>query len=847
MLRVIIVQTVLSLLLTAGGSQADDGRSSAAAFTPDPAAEQRFGRAYRFPQAGWIVLHIEGAPYERGYQHGRLLAPEIADYVKSIATLRSPKAPAEAWRDLRMIVGALFLRRYEPEYLEEMKGIADGATSAGAKFEGRSLDLVDIVAVNSNIEVEFLDNALDATATGLEGKRFPAPAAVQPRKAPQPHCSAFAAVGPATADGKIVFGHITMFNLYYVRHFNVWLDVQPSNGHRVLMQTYPGGIMSGMDYYFNDAGLLVAETTIAQTKFDETGLALASRIRKVLQYARGINDAVQILRSGNNGLYTNEWLLADTRTNEIAMLELGTHQSQLWRSSKNEWIGGTPGFYWGCNNAKSLAVRQETHASLTDKPANLVFRPSDRDETWQRLLNKHQGKIGVAFGFEAFTTPPLAAFSSCDAKFTTTALARELKTWAVFGPPLGRTWDPTDEQRTRNPDIRPLVNNDWALLSPELPATNSRSLACDLVPKAESGESKPDLPDVLPAAWRGSILPASDADIWLAVGFADYEKIVALEQALRQAAQGKDLGTEAHERLELAAFAPRSRYFAAAQRRGGDVPLAATRAELAHNEWYDLAANKGVLFLEQLREKLGPQAFEQKMDSFGRQNAGKAVATAAFRQQMESGQSASLDRLFSTWLQQKDPAGLLEGSYWSIDSFEAEPARALIIYGTRKERPAQQEAAERLQRKIARRWSNIAVPIKADTDVSDADLRSHHLLLIGRPDSNAVAARFARSLPVAFGPCSFTVRGKLYAHPASAILAAGNHPLTPRYSLVICAGLSADATWRCAQQYMDRGGAPAPALLLASFEKPRFLVLQPPRPAPPLQQASANSRQPPGG
>ena len=33
----------------------------------------------------WIVLHVEGGPYERGYQHGRLLAPEIAAHVRCFA------------------------------------------------------------------------------------------------------------------------------------------------------------------------------------------------------------------------------------------------------------------------------------------------------------------------------------------------------------------------------------------------------------------------------------------------------------------------------------------------------------------------------------------------------------------------------------------------------------------------------------------------------------------------------------------------------------------------------------------------------------------------------------------
>src|SRR5579871_572369 len=51
-------------------------------FKPDPLSVKRSGAGYRYPQAGWIVLHIEGEPYERGYQHGQLLAPEIAGYLK---------------------------------------------------------------------------------------------------------------------------------------------------------------------------------------------------------------------------------------------------------------------------------------------------------------------------------------------------------------------------------------------------------------------------------------------------------------------------------------------------------------------------------------------------------------------------------------------------------------------------------------------------------------------------------------------------------------------------------------------------------------------------------------------
>src|SRR5436190_7540140 len=117
-------------------------------FRPDPKSVRWYGPAYRYPQAGWIVLHIEGAPYERGYQHGRLLAPEIAGYLRCFAALQSPKAPNEGWKNTRSLVNALFVRRFDPELLEEMKGIADGATAAGAKFDNRPIDLVDIIGIN---------------------------------------------------------------------------------------------------------------------------------------------------------------------------------------------------------------------------------------------------------------------------------------------------------------------------------------------------------------------------------------------------------------------------------------------------------------------------------------------------------------------------------------------------------------------------------------------------------------------------------------------------------------------------------------------------------------------------
>ncbi len=137
------------------------------------------------------------------------------------------------------------------------------------------------------------------------------------------------------------------------------LDIKPASGHRMLIQSYPGGIESGTDWYQNDAGMVLTETTIDQTPFNARGTPVAFRARMAIQYGSNIDDVARILSTQNNGLYTNEWIMGDAKTNEIAIFDLGTNHTKLWRSSKNEWFGGTPGFYWGDNNAKDLNVRLE--------------------------------------------------------------------------------------------------------------------------------------------------------------------------------------------------------------------------------------------------------------------------------------------------------------------------------------------------------------------------------------------------------------------------------------------------------------------------------------------------------
>ncbi|MFM8220419.1 MAG: hypothetical protein ACKOJF_16010, partial [Planctomycetaceae bacterium] len=735
------------------------------------------------------------------------------------------------------------------------------------------------------------------SAQGLERERFEPRGHSLPKPRHQDHCSAFAAIAPAAPPGELVLGHITMSNIAEVPHFNIWLDIQPVQGERLVFQTCPGGIQSGLDYYLNGAGLVIAETTIQQTRFEPTGQALASRIRHAVQYARSIDQAVDLLSERGNGLYTNQWLLADIHSGEIALFELGTSTTHLWRSSRNEWIGDTAGFYWGCNTSRSPRVLRETTPDLAGRPANLVIHPGQRDRAWFDLYQRRRGFLDEAFGFEAFTRPPLAAFSSCDAKFTTRELARRLQSWGLFGPPIGPTWVPAPHELEEYPHAKPLVPNDWTLLdvtpppaapglapeqapAPHPPATVPRDqdnpnrppakpdrggpgdigpgdIAADEGGADEGGvnDGGPDkaTPAVRPAAsgvhtvdakpfvdpddkveptiawdarhpplWRGTLLAATPADLWLASAFADYQQIVALEDAQERAARELDQPRSRADR-ELAALAlaePLARWRHAQRRLGEDVPLHRLQPHVAHTEWYDIASGKGVWILHRLRERVGLERLAPVLDRFGSLHAGTEVTTTQFLEHLREHLDAEVaEAVREDWHSVVPQPPLTEG--WHLFSFEAEIERGLIVHGTRRDRVALRETALRLQREIARRFTNHSIPVLADTELTPEQLRSHHLLLVGRPATLAVDPRLFSTLPAQFTAGSFQLGTERYVQPGAAVACAGGNPLAPRYSVVLFAGLSADATWRLVEFVDADADPPAPIVLLPARGQPQ--------------------------
>src|SRR5581483_2869463 len=79
--------------------------------------------SFRKPaQNGWTYVHLEGKPYEIGFQHGYLLADEILDAEKVVA-LEQTHHSKRNWDFFRNAARDTMWPHIEQEYREELQGV----------------------------------------------------------------------------------------------------------------------------------------------------------------------------------------------------------------------------------------------------------------------------------------------------------------------------------------------------------------------------------------------------------------------------------------------------------------------------------------------------------------------------------------------------------------------------------------------------------------------------------------------------------------------------------------------------------------------------------------------------
>ena len=413
--------------------------------TAVPATNNRLGKATREDKNGWIYLHLSGSPADIGYQHGYLAAKEIDTLLKVMAYYLPSNGSGKTWDFYRAAAGRFLWKKIDKEYQDEIRGIAEGLQAKGFKY-----DTLDVTALNANIELS------QYYIPTLENKAKPGSG---DNKAPG-NCSAFIATGSFTKDHKIVMGHNNWTDYIEGERWNEIVDIKPEKGNEILMDCAPGFIHSGDDFVVSKSGVLITETTITGFKgFDTTRAPEFMRARKAAQYSNNIDDVVKIMTTDNNGGYANDWLIGDTKTNEVAKLELGLKDYKVWRSKDTAIIGSN-------FPSDPKLIKEETTFDVNNKTSS----PNARRLRMEKLVAvDYKGKLDDSngktiegdtydalnkknaydrcvidghveedpLGCKEWSEGPFFPMGAVQGKVTSTDLANKMQMWAHMGHPGG--------------------------------------------------------------------------------------------------------------------------------------------------------------------------------------------------------------------------------------------------------------------------------------------------------------------------------------------------------------------------------------------------------------------------
>jgi hypothetical protein len=311
---------------------------------------------------GWVSIHIYGEPYERGFAHGWLLYKELKrnHFIFPFLIKNQLKTTIHDYMNLCILkIKPIILNNYN-EFYKELEGI-----SAGAKNRGVHKITVDFLIAWNSI--------LSSYTYFKQNDVF--------------KCSAFIATGDYTSNKNIVMAHNTHCDFITAQTTNIIMKISPSIGEEFTMQTSAGNLASGTDWFICKNGIIGCETTISHIKNPPIfGDPYYCRIRKVMQYAKTLNDCEQYMTTNNAGDYACSWLFGDINTNEIMLLDLGVNNYHTERTHN--------GVFYGMNSAINYNFRKLETTDINH--FNNSTSTGSRNIRLNYLLNeKYKGKINI--------------------------------------------------------------------------------------------------------------------------------------------------------------------------------------------------------------------------------------------------------------------------------------------------------------------------------------------------------------------------------------------------------------------------------------------------------------------
>lgn len=332
--------------------------------------------SYHAEKNGWNFVHLEGSPYQIGFQHGYWLADHLNNSLSgNIHVYWSGNTFGDWWYIARDIAKEYIWPTIPDEYKEEIMGIVAGLQTVGYT----DWDKWDIIAFNAWAD---LDAYWDSYFR-KEKAQFEQINSLTRIASHEVSCSAFIATGNATKNDEIIIAHNTWTG-YAGADWNVIFHLKPQNGYELLYQSSGGFVWSSLDWIINSAGLMVCETTLPEMDtYNINGTPIFIRERTAMQYTDNIDEWLAEMTTNGNGAYANEWLIGDAKTGEICSLQLGCYHWDVYRTFN--------GFIGSSNYPKGDGVRLETKYDWSNPTTGSYCR----HERWKQLNTEFNGLIDV--------------------------------------------------------------------------------------------------------------------------------------------------------------------------------------------------------------------------------------------------------------------------------------------------------------------------------------------------------------------------------------------------------------------------------------------------------------------
>ncbi|WP_093122084.1 MULTISPECIES: C45 family peptidase [unclassified Variovorax] len=349
------------------------------------------------------LVDVSGTPHARGVQHGRAVPERVAGGVALYRAQLGRRGLDDA--TIRRLAQSMLplIEAYDASYLEEMRGIAEGA----------GVPLEDIVMINCRTEMLF---------GYADMKRAAEPAADSP-SSEDGDCTGLLVLPARSATGRLMHAHNWDWRQECV-DTGIVLRIRNADGPDMLTFTEAGALAR---HGFNSNGVsLTGNSLTCHEDFQQgAGVPLVLLRRRVLE-AANLAQAMKTIWASKR-YCANNMILAQASGNDGSGISLETSPGEIfWTLPENDLL--VHANHW----MSPAAVVKLRDPGLPQRPDS-IYRQHRVENALRRITHGAEGRVGWSdvkaaladeFGKPdgVLRTPKPADFSSISATVATTLM-----------------------------------------------------------------------------------------------------------------------------------------------------------------------------------------------------------------------------------------------------------------------------------------------------------------------------------------------------------------------------------------------------------------------------------------